>query len=156
MGYFGGRRKKQMKWQEKGAVWSKTSEGGAFEWNAVSSKNFEIKPPPPHTHTPSSLRFEPGGMLSVAFEKWQRRGRTVHLLQTLVFFLSAETYLAGPITISAWKQRGRSVAPDLEENLKTDNASKWCPTLSDLMLSCGLLHVNTQTASHNRHHKLWD
>lgn len=114
MGYFGGRRKKQMKWQEKGAVWSKTSEGGAFEWNAVSSKNFEIKPPPPHTHTPSSLRFEPGGMLSVAFEKWQRKGRTVHLLQTLVFSLSAETYLAEPITISAWKQRGRSVAPDLE------------------------------------------
>lgn len=101
LGYFGGRRKKQMKWQEKGAVWSKTSERAAFEWNAVSSKKlWNQAPASAHTH-PHLSGFEPGGMLSVTFEKWQRRGRTVHLSETPVFSLFGETYPAEHIALSA-------------------------------------------------------
>lgn len=148
LGYFGGRRKKQMKWQEKGAVWSKTSERAPFEWNAVSSKNFEIKPSPPHTH-PHLSGFEPGGMLSVTFEKWQRRGRTVHLSETPVFSLFGETYPAEPITLSAWKQRVLSVDPRYRAR-KTDNAAKWCPSVTDLMLNFGMLPVNNYTAYKKR------
>lgn len=75
------------------------------------------------THIPSSLGFEPGGMLSAAFEKWQRRGRTVHLLETLVFSLFGGTYPGGHITISAWKQRVLSVDPRFRA-AKTDNTAK--------------------------------
>lgn len=47
-------------------------------------------------------------------------------------------------------EAARTLCGSRFRDAKTDNASKWCPSLSDLMLSCGLLHVNTQTASHNR------
>lgn len=114
LGYFGGRRKKQMKWQQKGAFWSKTSERAPFEWNAVSSKNFEIKPPPPHTRTLISPFLNQEGCYLSHFIKRQRRGRTVHLSETPVFSLFGERHPAEHITVSAWKQRVLSVDPVTE------------------------------------------
>lgn len=60
VGWGGGRKKKQMKWQKK---WSclkpNIRKRVLFGWNAGYTKNFEINPPTPPslTHTPSSLRF---------------------------------------------------------------------------------------------------
>lgn len=101
-----------------------------------------------HTH-PHLSGFEPGGMLSVTFEKWQRRGRTVHLSETPVFSLFGETYPAEPIALSAWKQRVLSVDPRYRAR-KTDNAAKWCPSVTDLMLNFGMLPVNNYTAYKKR------
>lgn len=108
---FGGRRKKQMKWQgKKWAVWSATSERAPVGWNAGSSKNFEISPLPSYTH-PRLPGFELGRMLSVTFQKWERRRGTVHLSETLVFSLYGETYPAEHITISARDNIGNSMYP---------------------------------------------
>lgn len=153
---------------EGGVRWGILAGEGRNRWNDRKKEPFEAKhqkeyrlnemPFPPKTlkssprlltHIPSSLGFEPGGMLSVAFEKWQRRGRTVHRSETLVFSLFGETYLAGHITISAWKQRMLSVDPRFRA-AKTDNTAKWCPSLTDLMFSCGLLYVDTYTAFDNQ------
>lgn len=70
---------------------------------SVPQKNFEIRLLAPlPTHTPLRLfGFELRRMLSVTFQKWERRRETVHLSETLVFSLFGETYPAEHITISA-------------------------------------------------------
>lgn len=70
--------------------------------------------PPPHTHTrthPHLSGFELGRMLSVTFQKWERRRGTGHLSEMLVFSLYGETYPAEHITISACHNIGNSVYP---------------------------------------------
>lgn len=67
-----------------------------------------------HTCTHNHARF-PGfelrRMLSVTFQKCERRRGTVHLSETLVFSLYGETYPAEHITISACDNIGNSMYP---------------------------------------------
>lgn len=78
----------------------------------VPPKTLKSAPPPhtPHIH-PRLSGFELGRMLSVTFQKWERRRGTVHLSETLVFSLCGETYPAEHITISACDNIGNSVYP---------------------------------------------
>lgn len=55
--------------------------------------------------------FELRRMLSVTFQKCERRRGTVHLSETLVFSLYGETYPAEHITISACDNIGNSMYP---------------------------------------------
>lgn len=83
---------------------------------------------PASSHTyPHLSGFEPGGMLSVTFEKWQRRGRTVHLSDTPVFSLFGEMYPDGHIT-SINLEIAHALCRSLLEAPKTDNVDKLCAT----------------------------
>lgn len=147
LGYFGGRRKKRMT-AKRGRLKQNIRKSTIWMKCRFLQKLWNQAPASSHAHPHLSV-FEPGGMLSVTFEKRQRRGRTVHLSETPVFSLFGERYPAEHITVSAWIQRVLSVDPRHRAR-KTDNTAKWCPSVSDLMLNFGMPPVKIYTASDNQ------
>lgn len=151
----------EMTKKKKRAVWSPTSDAAPVGWNAGFLQKLWNQPPPlllSSSLTPSSLRrFELGRMLSVTFQKCERRRGTVHLSETLVFSLYGETHPAEHITISArhkyWNQRVSSVSLCLSlagpwgEIIFLNDVWGW-PVLK---LNAAVLFINNNhAASHRR------
>lgn len=147
---------------KKWTVWSPTSEGAPVWikcrflkklWNQPACASHHHRPPA-HTHTRTHNHarfsgFELRRMLSVTFQKCERRRGTVHLSETLVFSLYGETYPAEHITISACDNIGNSMYPLYlsvwvsHGHKDGDNVAKWCLRVADLKPSAATYSLTT-------------
>lgn len=162
MRHFGGRRKKQMKWQgeKMNRLKPNIRRSTGLDEMPVPQKTLKsafLHPTPSptsctHTCTHNHARF-PGfelrRMLSVTFQKCERRRGTVHLSETLVFSLYGETYPAEHITISACDNIGNSMYPLYlsvwvsHGHKDGDNVAKWCLRVADLKPSAATYSLTT-------------
>lgn len=162
MRHFDGRRKKQMKWQgeKMNRLKPNIRRSTGLDEMPVPQKTLKsafLHPTPSptsctHTCTHNHARF-PGfelrRMLSVTFQKCERRRGTVHLSETLVFSLYGETYPAEHITISACDNIGNSMYPLYlsvwvsHGHKDGDNVAKWCLRVADLKPSAATYSLTT-------------
>lgn len=156
MRYFGGRRKKQMKWQKKRSRLKQNIRKSSVWLKCRFLKNFEIKPPPPHTytHTLIALVLNDGGCYLSHFKSgrggegqftFQKRWNSLFLEKNI----QQSTLLYQPAAIL---ETTCTLCISLLEScraIKTDNIGKWCPRVADLKLSVAMVYVNIHSASDN-------
>lgn len=159
---FGGRRKKQMKWQKKRSRLKQNIRKSSIWLKCRFLQKLWNQAPAPLTHTHtlitlvlndrgcylSHFKSGRGGEGQFTFQKrWNSLFLEKHIQQsTLLYQPAAILETACALCISLLESC---------RAIKTDNIGKWCPRVADLKLSVAMVYMLISTAHQTTDHNLF-